>query len=281
MPCYRSKSPERTFDEVAWLARDYGRRTINFVDPCFNTDPRWTDRFAGLMLAAGLDVKFTAWMRADFVVRDEELGIMDRLVRAGLVQAYIGVERGDAAELALLHRDHNGPEVTRKAFEIFRRRYPSVFTIGTVIYGLPWESKQTLAGLRDLQYSFPIDYVFYIPITPNPGTEIRETLRAAGYRMSDDFGEYNFFTPVVETDHLTRAELEDFYSHLLLHVSAAKLRSIWRTGGKSPDARHRRVYRNLLWYAAKVGGRQLVRRLLRPLVNGPTLYAKKPKWYDS
>jgi len=281
VPCYRTKSPERSFDEVKWLVTKYGRKTIHFVDPCFNTDPQWTDRFADLMLRSGLNVQFTAWMRADFVLRDESLGILEKLVRAGLIQTYIGIERMDERELAFLDRGHNAPDVTRKAFEIFRERYSGVFTIGTVVYGLPWESKQTLAALRDFQYSWPVDYVFYIPLAPNPGTEIRKYLQTHGYRVSGNFREYNFFTPVVDTDHLTRGDLEDFYSDMLVYFSLAKLRSIFRGYAKSPRSRHRRVHNRLVWYGLKVGARQLTRRLLRGLVRGPTLYAQKPKWYDA
>jgi len=279
-PCYRTKSAERSFEEVRWLVTEYDRKTIHFVDPCFNVDPGWTDRFADLMLGSGLDVRFTAWMRADFIVRDEELGILDKLVRAGLVQAYIGIERVDEDELRLLNKHHNGPAITRKAVEILRSRYPQVFTIGTVIYGMPWESERTLAGLRDFQYHFPLDYAFYIPLAPNPGTDIRDTLVASGCRMSDDFREYNFFTPVADTEHLTRRDLEDFYSDLLLHVSGIKLASTLKALRKNRSPRNRRVYRNLLSYAFKVSAHQLARRLLGPLAKGPTLYAKKPKWYD-
>ena len=280
-PCYRTKSPERSFEEVKWLATDYGRRTIHFVDPCFNVDPGWTDRFADLMLASGLQVQFTAWMRADFIVRDEELGVLKKLVRAGLVQAYIGIERINECELAYLDKHHNGPEISRRACEILRGRYPEVFTIGTVIYGLPWESKRTLSELREFHYFFPLDYVFYIPLTPNPGTDIRDKLLAAGYGMSEEFSEYNFFTPVVETDHLSRRQLENLYSDLLLNFSCSRLRNLARAHRRYPGARSRRTYRNLLSYAFKVGARQLLRRALGPLAGGPTLHAARPEWYDS
>ena len=279
-PCYRTKSPERTVDEVQWLARDYGRRTIHFVDPCFNVDPAWTDRFADLMLAAGSGVRFTAWMRADGIVRDERLGILAKLVRAGLVQAYIGIERVDRRGLRFLNKHHNDASITRRAFDILKTRYPDVFAIGTVIYGLPWESRDTLRALRDSQYAHPLDYTFYIPLTPNPGTDVREQLLAAGHRMSGNFREYNFFTPVVDTDHLTRRELENFFSDLVMRFTHAKLRGVVRMGRKNRSPRNRRVYRNLLVYGLKVGAGQLVRRLLRPLSNGPTLYARKPDWYD-
>jgi radical SAM superfamily enzyme YgiQ (UPF0313 family) len=280
-PCYRTKSAERSFQEVDWLARDYGRRTIHFVDPTFNVDPRWTDRFSDLMLASGLPVQFTAWMRADFIVRDEELGILEKLVRAGLVQVYIGIERVRDDELARLDKHHNGPEITRKAFEILRTRYPEVFTIGTVIYGMPWETRETLAELRDFQFGCPLDCVFYIPLSPNPGTELRQALLERGYRMSADFSQYDFLTPVMDTDHLDRRDLENFYSSLLLRRGWKTLTGELATYFAAPTSRKRRLYRRLASRRLKLGARQLMQRVLGPLAKGPALYAGNPEWYDS
>ncbi len=281
VPCYRTKSPERAAAEVEWLARDHGRRTIHFVDPTFNVSSQWSDRFADLVLAAGLDVQFTAWMRADGILRDEENGVLEKLVRAGLVQVYVGVERDDDRELARLNKHNNGPDVTRKAFEVLRTRYPGVFTIGTIIYGMPWESEATLRRLRDFHLQCPMDYAFHIPLAPNPGTDIRDDLLARGYALSDDLRDYNFLTPVADTDHLTRRELEQFYSRLLFHLSPAKLSSLAAKWHPRRSARVRRVQRDLLVHGLEVGARQLARCLLGAPDGQPTLYARKPRWYDS
>lgn len=280
-PFRRAKSPERMFEEVKRLAAEYGRRTIHFVDPTFNADPAWIDRFTDLMLASPPGVKFTAWMRADCVVRDEELGLMEKLVRAGLVQAYVGIERAEQADLDRLNRRHSGPAVAHKAFEILRTRYPEVFSIGTVIYGLPWETRETLAALRALRRTIAADYIFYIPLTPNPGTDIRAEVRAQGRGMSDNLREYNFLTPVADTERLSRDDLEDFYSDLVLSYPWDRLRTDRQALLRIGDARAQRVHRNLLWYSVEVGGRQLARRLLRPFTGGRTLYCRKPAWYDS
>jgi anaerobic magnesium-protoporphyrin IX monomethyl ester cyclase len=280
-PHYRTKSPERTVDEVRWLAREHGRRTIHFVDPCFNADPTWNDRFADLMIAARIGVKFTAWMRADCIVRDEGLGVLRKMVRAGLMQVYIGIERLDERDLSTLHKTNNGPDVSRQALGILRRNYPEVFTIGSVIYGLPWESQASLRRLRDFQYDFPLDYALYLPLAPAPGTTIRDELIEQGYRLSDNMDEYNFLTPVMDTDHLTRQQLEDFYSDMLLHVSPARLQSVADALRGNRGSRNRRVYMNLISHALNVSARQLARRLIRPFVRGPTLYSHKPAWYDT
>jgi len=280
-PCYRTKSAERSFGEVERLVREYGRKTIHFVDPTFNVDPQWADQFADTMLQHRLPVQFTAWMRADFIVRDEELGILEKLVRAGLVQAYIGIERVRDEDLSRLNKHHNGPEITRRAFEIMRSRYPEVFTIGTVIYGMPWESRETLRELRDFQFDFPLDYVFHMPLAPNPGCDIREELLHDGREISEDYSQYDFFTPVADTEHLSRGELANFYSQMLLNVSWKKIRKELGTYFSAPTARKRRVYRRLAAHTLKVGARQLAQRLLGPLRSGPVLYSRKPKWYDS
>jgi len=279
-PCYRTKSAEHSFGEVEWLARDYGRKTIHFVDPTFNVDPQWSDEFADLMLSRGLPVQFTAWMRSDFIVRDEGLGVLEKLVRAGLVQAYIGIERVRDEDLSSLNKHHNGPEITRKAFEIMRTRYPEVFTIGTVIYGMPWESRETLLELRDFQFDFPLDYVFHMPLAPNPGCEIREQLLHDGREVSEDYSQYDFFTPVADTEHLSRGDLANFYSQMFLNVSWKKIRKELGTYFSASTARKRRVYRRLALHTLKVGVRQLAQRLLGPPGNGVVLYARKPRWYD-
>jgi anaerobic magnesium-protoporphyrin IX monomethyl ester cyclase len=83
-PCYRTKSAERSFEEVSRLIRDFDRYTFGWVDPTWNADPSWTDRFSGLLLRHGIKIQQTAWMRADGIVRDEELGILDKAVARDL-----------------------------------------------------------------------------------------------------------------------------------------------------------------------------------------------------
>ena len=54
-PCYRTKSPQRSFEEVQWLYRRFGRRTFGWVDPTFNASAEWSDQWAERMLGFGID----------------------------------------------------------------------------------------------------------------------------------------------------------------------------------------------------------------------------------
>lgn len=286
--CYRSKSPRRGYEEVEHLYRRFGRRTFGWVDPTFNASPRWSDEWAGLMLRSPLCppgreplTTHTAWMRADCLVRDHGLGVMDKLVRAGLRQVMIGVERGDAGDLASLGKHHNGPEVTREAFAILRRHYPQVYSIGSVIFGLPGDSLGSVRRLMRWADGLDMDYCFPIPLTPNPGAGLTRELEQRGYVGNGDRASYNFHTPVCRTDALALRELDAMYWRLFFRPDAGRLRWLSRALFPVGDARKRRVSRALLAKGAGIALRSLLHGLVRPGDPQPTLFSRRPSWYDA
>jgi anaerobic magnesium-protoporphyrin IX monomethyl ester cyclase len=286
-PRIRTKSPWRSFEEVRRLVRDFDRRTFGWVDPTFNALPDWSDRWAELMLASDLmdprgraRTLHTAWLRADGVVRDERLGILPKLIRAGLHQVMIGVERDDEAGLAALQKHHNELDVTREAFAIFRRKYPQVYTIGTMIFGLPGDTLADLRRLRARQYELGMDYCFLMPLTPNPGTAVAEEAARAGRIANGDLASYNFHTPVCRTETLSLRDLESLYWRLMLSPDPRRLLRAARQLLAQRDRRKRRVHRALLGRGTTIAARSLVRAVLHPRSKQPTLYSRKPPWYD-
>ena len=109
-PCFRTKSPERSLDEVKRLIKEYDRFTFGWVDPTWNADPTWTDQFCDLLLKHQVKIRQTAWVRADCIVRDEGLGVLEKAVRTGLCQVMIGVERPDECGQQVLNKHTNGPD---------------------------------------------------------------------------------------------------------------------------------------------------------------------------
>ena len=287
LPRYRTKSPDRSFQEVRRLYRQFGRRTFGWVDPTFNASPEWSDGWAGRMLASDLmDARgrprtlHTAWMRADCVVRDHKLGVLEKLVRAGLRQVMIGVERDDARGLAELDKHRNDPEICREAFAIFRERHPQVFTIGTMIFGLPGDGREDLRRLMECEYRMGMDYGFLMPLTPNPGTAAAQRARDGGYLASGDLACYNFHTPVCRTDSLGLRELESVYWRIMLNPSRRRLGRAARQLLFERDRRKRRVSLALLSRGTTIAAKSLLRAVLKPGNGQPTLYSRKPSWYD-
>jgi len=280
-PYFRTKSAERSLEEVERLVRDFDRFTFGWVDPTWNADPKWTDEFCDLLLKQNIKIRQTAWLRADCVVRDEDLGILEKAVRSGLCQVMIGVERPDEPGLAALNKHSNGPDITARAFEIFRKKYPGVFTIGSVIFGLWDETKQSLDELSDYQYKVDMDYCFFIPLTPNPGTELYDDACRRGIIEVSDRRAYNFHTPVMRTRHFSSKQLERLYFKLLYKVSLDRIKYLIRKFLKVRDRRRKMVFKSLLKYGTQITARYVISRLREPFGSKPTIYSRKPVWYDS
>ena len=280
-PYYRSKSPDRCFNEVVKLVKDFNRHTFGWVDPTWNVDPDWTDKFCGLLLKHNIKIRQTAWLRADYLVRDEKLGVLEKAVRAGLCQVMIGVERTDKAGLKYLDKHSNESEVTAKAFKILREKYPNVFTIGSVIFGLWDETEKSLRELSKYQYKVGMDYCFFIPLTPNPGTQVYEDAIRQGIIQVSDRRAYNFHTPIMRTKRFSAKQLEKLYFRLIFGINISRIAAHVRCFLSIRDKRRKKVYKSLLKYGVQITARYIIGRLRHPFSNKPTIYSRKPVWYNS
>ena len=168
-PCLRVKSPERLLEEIRILMDRYGRRYLGWVDPCLNADAHVPAQLADLLLRDGRIIGQSAWVRADYVVRDATSGALDVCHRSGLNELYLGLERLDFQDLAVLgKKDLSGQAI--RALAILDEHYRGIVTIGTFIYGLPEETPETTRSLFRSAQQLPLDELFFIPLTPLPGT---------------------------------------------------------------------------------------------------------------
>ncbi len=286
-PRIRSKSARRSFEEVRWLYRKHGRRTFGWVDPTFNALPVWSDEWAELMLRSELAgpggrarTLHTAWLRADAIVRDEKLGIMKKLVRAGLRQAVIGLERDDAGGLAALGKHHNDAEVCREAVAILQDKYPQVYVIGSLIFGLPGDTWEDLNRLMAWQDRLCPDYCLIIPLTPNPGTTLAQASAVVGAGRDTDMSHYNLHTPVCATEALDLPAMQGMYWRVVARPSWRRLYWALRTMVLERDARKRRITRSLFWRSTDIGVECLLNSLLGKSATRKTCYSRKPTWYE-
>jgi len=169
VPCLRVKSPERLLEEVRILMDRFQRRYLGWVDPCFNADPRTAARLSELLLREDRIIGQSAWVRADYVLRDDASGALKLCCQSGWNEAYLGIERLEPSELARLGKGNLNGEATR-ALEILYAKYPEVVTIGSFIYGLPWDTAESVRSLFQSAEQLPLDEIFFIPFTPLPGT---------------------------------------------------------------------------------------------------------------
>jgi anaerobic magnesium-protoporphyrin IX monomethyl ester cyclase len=271
-PYVRMKSVERLLEEIRVQTRDFGRRHLGWVDPCFNAHPRVPAELSEALLREGIRVGQSAWVRADCLVRDAKSGALAAQVRGGLNEVYVGVERPDNDSLKSVHKTQS-IAVVREAFRTLARDYPDVFALGTFIYGLPDDTPATVRDIFRLAHELEMDHAFFIPLTPLPGTPFWSD------DLWDDTGErfrdFNFLPSATRPG--ARRDLE----WALLRAAAfqwtpARCRSFWRNirhGG----ARKRRVALRLTarstWFA--------MHGMLRGLLTGHHAGMVFPRWYES
>ena len=169
VPHLRVKSVERLMEEIRILMDRYDRRFLGWVDPCFNAHAAVPSELAERLLREGRRIPQSAWVRADFVLRDEASGALTKSVDAGLCEMYLGIERGEKEGLKTLHKGNLQGE-GQEALWLLARKYPQVFTVGSYIYNLPGDTPAAVRRLFREAYRVPIDMAFFIPLTPLPGT---------------------------------------------------------------------------------------------------------------
>jgi radical SAM superfamily enzyme YgiQ (UPF0313 family) len=273
LPYVRAKSPERLLEEVRLLARRFGRRYISWVDPCFNAHPEIPCQMGELLLRDNLKIGQSAWVRADYLVRDAASGALDAYVEAGLNEMYIGIERDDKDSLRILKKG-NLKDEARTALHILAERFPHVFTLGSFIYGLPTDTPTSLRRLFRHAHELPLDMILFIPLTPLPGTpywrdEYWDPTGAA-------FRDYDFLPHVDGDARKARLTMLLFWCYLSVWPRE-RLRGILE-GLVSNHSRRRSITRRHLSRAIPFVARGIVRGLLRRDGN----YGMRiPAWYES
>jgi len=272
-PLLRTKSAARVLEEVRTLARRYGRRYLGWVDPCFNADPDVPGQVAELLLRDGLRLGQSAWVRADGLLRDESSGALPQCVQAGLNEVYLGIERPDADGLRYLNKSHNGGEV-RRAVRMLQEKHPEVFTVGSMIFGLPGDTPATIRGLYRFAHELDLDMVFYIPLTPLPGTPY---WRPELWDPTGRFFRSCDFLPGVQGDPLIAELSRTLCWCFLLRWPWARLR--WGLRGLTArDARRRSIIRRHSVRGLAFAFRAIAGGLLHR-ENADNM--RYPAWYDT
>lgn len=276
IPTYRTKSVEKTIEEMEILYRKYGRRFFAWIDGTFNAESEWNGRWAEEILRRGWDIKWFAFQRADCMARDEKKGILERMVQAGMAYTIVGVERHRNKDYSDLHKVNYTTDEVARICRIMHRKYPEVFLQGTFILGLEDDSREELMSLIDYAVSIGIDFPSFHFLSPAPGTLLYKQMKAQGRTVGLDYSKMDWFTPLWPTRYLDTEELSRMMylmmKRFMLKKTGYAKYLIHRHGFK------RSMYWWFLWVAAKFFWSETKHALLG---QDRILTLKKPKWYNT
>ncbi len=276
-PLYRTKSAKRSLEETEMLIEKFKRKTFNWVDGTWNASPSWLKEYCQGVIDHGWDIQHTAWMRADYVLRDEKLGILKTQVDAGLVEAVIGAERpqGFDHELKKLNKLNYSFDKSKEAFQVLKK-HQKVYTIASFIYGLPDDDINVLKALDKVVHSDFADMVFLLPFTPNPGTPLWGDYKL--YFKDGDFRKHNYHLPVMGTKHLTKEQLNSWFKKVLFwYVFWPD--TLMRRLFTETDERKKRLHRSLAQKILLASGTKLLNLATFNRNAAEETYGRCPVWY--
>jgi anaerobic magnesium-protoporphyrin IX monomethyl ester cyclase len=275
-PRWRTKSVDKCIAEIEELYYKYDKRCYVWVDESWNIDARWNDQFAEEIIRSGMDITWFAFMRSDCIIRDEKRGIMEKLVAAGLRHLCIGVERAEDERLKEFNKGFYNNDQLRETFRILDK-YPSIFKQATFIVGTRYETRESMFRQAELARELNVDYPAFHPITPVPGTPVFDQAMEEGWITLDDFTEFDWMTPMMDSDYMTKDEI----SRALYDINRKFVTPKWLAKGLlSKDKYKRDMY--MWWIKVALGvSVDSVKARINPIKENTFTNLVKPEWYDT
>lgn len=165
---WRGFSPRRVVEEVRRLVEVFGAFVIEFADDNFTASPQRVLRICEALRGETLPAFFLVSARADDLVSRPDL--IPALAEARMLRVSVGVETLDPAVAAGVGKPIPA-EVYRDAFH--RMRKLGIFSVASLIVGLPGETPEARARSIELAVEAAPDAARFLPFLPVPGSPIR------------------------------------------------------------------------------------------------------------
>ncbi len=162
---FRTQSPKRVMEELAYLKEKLGVREVMFYDDSFSLDQKRTAELCKMMLEGKLGLPWSCETRVN-LVSPELLGLMKK---AGCYMISYGVESGSPKILANLRKGITVEQV-EKAFSETRKA--GIKTVAYFMLGSPGETQETVDKTIAFSQSIGADFAQFSVCTPLPGSEL-------------------------------------------------------------------------------------------------------------
>lgn len=200
---YRARNVKDVVDEIEYLVREKGFKSVYFDDDTFNIGKKRILDLCREIKTRGLDkIQWAIMARADLM--DEEM--LEEMKKAGLWAVKYGVESATQSLVNNIEKDMD----LRKAEKMIKfTKKLGIKTHLTFTFGLPGETKQTIERTISLALKLDPFSVQFSIMTPFPGTKYYEVLEKKGLIISKDLSCYDgHFKSVIKLENLTSGDLE-------------------------------------------------------------------------
>ena len=200
---YRSREVNDVVDEMEFMIRERGFKSVYFDDDTFNVGKKRIINLCDGIVRRGLHT--TAWaVMAKADLMDEE--ILQAMKKAGVYAIKYGVE---SASQELLDRCGKCLNLQKAERMINFTKSLGIRTHLTFLFGLEGETEETMKKTIDYSLKLDPDSVQYSILTPFPGTEIFKKLDCEGRIVTKDWSLYDgHYNCVFQPRNLSASDLE-------------------------------------------------------------------------
>ena len=138
---------------------------------------------------------------------------IDKGVKAGIDQVFIGLENINPDNLAAVKKNQNRILKYREML-LQWKQHPVVITAGYII-GFPNDTRESiLHDVEVMKRELPIDLIYFTNLTPLPGCEDHQTLTRQGVWMDPDLNKYDLNHRVTHHAKMSDAEWDQVYAEV-------------------------------------------------------------------
>ncbi|HEY9848497.1 MAG TPA: magnesium-protoporphyrin IX monomethyl ester anaerobic oxidative cyclase [Leptolyngbyaceae cyanobacterium] len=197
---YRSRSPKHFVDEIENLVKEHqiGFFILADEEPTINKS-----RFIALcneLIERKLGVHWGINTRVTDILRDEKELPLYR--KAGLVHVSLGTEAAAQLNLNLFRKETTIAD-NKRAVQLLRQN--GILAEVQFIIGLPNETPETIEESYRMARDWQADMTNWNMYTPWPFSELFQDV--ADKVEIRDYSHYNFVTPIIKPDNMTREEV--------------------------------------------------------------------------
>ncbi len=225
---YRVRDPRKVADEIEDLVENHGVGFFILADEEPTINRRKFIEFCEELIARDLPrrVQWGINTRVTDIMRDRDLLPFFR--RAGLVHVSLGTEAAAQMKLDLFNKETTVAQ-NKEAIRLLREA--DIFTEAQFIVGLDNETAETLEETYQMAWDWQPDLANWSMYTPWPFTPLFQELRDKVEVF--DFSKYNFVTPIMKPEALTRGELLDgvMKNYRRFYMKKALFHYPWRGTG--------------------------------------------------
>ncbi len=202
---HRTRSGKRVAEEMELLNKQYGVKSLIFMDDDFNSSRQKMVDLADELENRNLDLQWFILGRAQNFIRDVDL--IPRLRRLGLYQVLIGIDGGTDEEIAEAHKGPVKIGVKELKEIIGFLRQHDISTVATYINGFWEDDEEKIRRRAEAVDAIDPDIVAIQLLNPIPGSPIWKHAIKENLIQTKDLSRWDLQHAVMPTRHLTRQQL--------------------------------------------------------------------------